>query len=62
MESYYQQYFTGCSLNIVFFSKNFRKFAPLPRQHSAAIGCAQNYQPMEATVHSHSVERSLTAM
>ena len=38
------------------FSKNFRKFAPLPRQHSAAMGCAKNYQPMEATVHSHCVE------
>ena len=38
---------TGCSLNIVFSSKNSRKFATsLTRQHSAAIGCTKNYQPI----------------
>ena len=46
-----------CSLNryCVFF-KNSRKFATLPRQHSAAIGCTKNYQPIGVTVHSHCVE------
>ena len=29
---------------------------PLPRQHSAAIGCTKNYQPIRVTVHSHCVE------
>ena len=44
----------GCSLNIVFFSKNSLKFATSPsRQHSAASGCTKYYQP---TVHSHCVE------
>ena len=28
----------------------------LPRQHSAAIGCTKNYQPIGVTVHSHCVE------
>ena len=30
--------------------------SPLPRQHSAAIGCTKNYQPIGVTVHSHCVE------
>ena len=48
---------TGCSLIIVFFSLNTRKFASSPfRQHSAAIGCTKNYQPLGVTVHSYSVE------
>ena len=32
------------------------RLPPLPRQHSAAIGCTQNYQPIGVTVHSHCVE------
>ena len=32
---------TGCSLNIVFFSKILESLSPLPRQHSAAIGCTK---------------------
>ena len=35
---------------------------PLHRQHSAAIGCTKNYQPIGATVHSHcELWRSLRA-
>ena len=48
--------YTGCSLNIVFFSKNSRKFATSPSQ---ALGCYmlyKNYQPIGVTVHSHCVE------
>ena len=29
---------------------------PLPRQHTAAIGCTKNYQPIWVTVHLHCVE------
>ena len=29
---------------------------PLPRQHSAAIGCTKYFQPIGVTVHSHCVE------
>ena len=46
---------TGCSLNIVFFSKNSRKFATSP---SPALGCYwlyKNYQPIGVAVHSHCV-------
>ena len=32
---------TGCSLNIVFFSRILESLPPLPRQHSAAIGCTK---------------------
>ena len=38
-----------------FFFKNSR-LSPLPRQHSAAIGCTKKYQPIGMTVHSHCVE------
>ena len=47
---------TGCSLNIVFFSRVLESLPPLPRQHSAAIGCTKNYQPIGVTVNSHCVE------
>ena len=40
----------------MFFQKNSRKFATSPLQHSAAIGCTKNCQPIEVTVHSHRVE------
>ena len=46
---------TGCPLNIVFFSKNSRKFATSP---SPALGCYwlyKNYQPIGVAVHSHCV-------
>ena len=49
-------FITGCSLNIVFFPKIIEILPPLPRQHSAAIGCTKNYQPIGVTVHSHCVE------
>ena len=42
--------YTGCSLNIVFFSRI------LESLHSAAIGCTKRYQPIGLTVHSHCVE------
>ena len=32
---------TGRSLNIVFFSRILESLPPLPRQHSAAIGCTK---------------------
>ena len=50
------KYSTGCSLNIVFFPKNFESLWPLPHMHSAAIGYTKNYQPIGVTVHSHCVE------
>ena len=46
----------GCSLNIVFFPRILESLPPLPHQHSAAIGCTKNYQPIGVTVHSHCVE------
>ena len=39
-----------------FFSRILESLPPLPRQHSAAIGCSKNYQPIGVTVHSHCVE------
>ena len=54
---YIHLFYTGCSLNIVFFSKRIlESLLPLPRQHSAAIGCTKNYQPIDETVHWHCVE------
>ena len=50
------KYATGCSLNIVFFPKILESLPPLPRQHSASIGCTKKYQPIGVTVHSHCVE------
>ena len=47
---------TGCSLNIVFFSRIVESLPPLPRHHTAAIGCTKNYQPLGGYVHSHCVE------
>ena len=44
---------TGCSLNIMFYSKISRKFA---NSHSGAIGCTKNYKPIGVTVHSRCVE------
>ena len=43
--------YTGSSLNIVFFPRLLERLPPLPRQHSAAIGCTKNYQPIGVTVH-----------
>ena len=40
----------------VFFPRILESLPPLPRQHSAAIGCTKNYQPIGVTVHSHCVE------
>ena len=37
----YILYSTGYSLNIVFFSRILKSLPPLPRQHSAAIGCTK---------------------
>ena len=39
-----------------FFPRIIESLPPLPRQHSAAIGCAKKYQPIGVTVHSHCVE------
>ena len=54
-DSYYH-WDTVCSLNIVFLSKILESLPPLPRQHSAAICCTKNYQPIGVTVHSHCVD------
>ena len=40
----------------VFFPRVLESLPPLPRQHSAAIGCTKNCQPIGVTVHSHCVE------
>ena len=40
----------------VFFPRILESLPPLPRQHSAAIGCTKIYQPIGMTVHLHSVE------
>ena len=40
----------------VFFSRILESLPPLPRQHSAAIGCTNHYQPIGVTVNSHCVE------
>ena len=48
---------TGYSLNIVFFfSRILQNLLPLPQQHSAAICCTKNSQPIRVTVHSHCIE------
>ena len=47
---------TGCSSNIVFFSRIFESFPPLLRQRSVPNGCKENDQPIGATVHSLCVE------
>ena len=47
---------TGCSLNIDFFPKILEIFPPLPRQHSAVVGCTKIDQPIGVTVHSHCLE------
>ena len=45
---------TECSLDIVFFPRILESLPPLPRQHSAAIGCTKN--TIGVTVHSHCIE------
>ena len=40
----------------VFFPRILESVPPLPRQHSAVIGCTKNDQPIGETVHSHCVE------
>ena len=47
---------TGYSLDIVFFPRILESLPPLPRQHSAAICCTKNYQPIGVTGHSHYIE------
>ena len=39
----------------VFFQRILESLPPLLRQHTAAIGCTQNYQPIRVTVHSYCV-------
>ena len=39
-----------------FFARILECLPPLPRQHSAAICCTKNYQPIGVTVHSNCVE------
>ena len=47
--------YTECSLNIVFFLKNFNILRPRLRQHWTAIGCKVNGQPIKVTVHSDQI-------
>ena len=47
---------TGCSLNIVFFPKNCRKFATPPSSALCCYWLYKNCQPIGVTVHSHCVE------
>ena len=51
--------YTGCSLNIVFISKNFRKFATSP---SPAFGCYWLYKILPANRRDCTLWRSLTAI
>ena len=39
-----------------FFARSLESLPPLPRQHSAAIGCTKKYQPKGLTVQSHYIE------
>ena len=41
---------------LCFFLKFLESLPPLLRQHSAAIGCTKNYQPIGMTVHQRCVE------
>ena len=41
---------------LCFFPRILESLPPFLRQHSAAIGCTQNYQPTGVTVHSHCFE------
>ena len=50
--TYYRVFIKYC----VFFPRILESLPPLPRQHSAAIGCTKNYQPIGMTVDLHSVE------
>ena len=40
----------------VFFPRILESLPALPLQHSAAIGCTKNCQPIGVTVHTHCVE------
>ena len=44
------------------FPRILERLPPLPHQHSTAIGCTHDYQPIGVTVHSHCVESSLGAL
>ena len=39
-----------------YFLRILESLRPFPRQHSAAIGCTKNYQPIGVTVLSHCVD------
>ena len=41
---------------LCFFLRILKSLPPIPRQHSAAIGCRKNYQQIGVTVHLHCVE------
>ena len=41
---------------LCFFLRMLESLPPLPRQHSASIGCTKNYQPIGVTVRLHCVE------
>merc|ERR1711860_140087 len=45
----------GVHLILCFFPRILESLPPLPRRHSAAIGCTKNYQPIGVTLHSHCV-------
>ena len=45
----------GVHLIWCFFPRVLESLPPLPRQHSPAIGCTKNQQPIGVTVHSHCV-------
>ena len=56
MYSFSQMSYRVFNKYCVFFPRIFESVQPLPRQHSPAIGCTKNYQPIGVTVHSHCVE------
>ena len=43
----------------VFFSRILDNLPPLPRQHSAAIGCTKNYQPIGVILYTRIALRAL---
>ena len=53
---YQQHLLQGVHQILCFFARNLESLPPRPRQHSAAIGCTKNYQPIRVTVHSHCTE------
>ena len=55
-DGYSEYVLQGVHEILCFFPRILESLPSLPRQHSAVIGCAKKYKPIEVTVHSHCVE------